>query len=422
LLWLPYVVSFYINVTGDKSILTEAVHFLDAPLLKSEEEDSYTTPTVTEESASLLEHCVRAIEHSLGVGSHGLPFIGTGDWNDGMNRVGNLGKGESVWMGWFLYKVLNDFLPFCDRPEQGTIRESWISHQIELKKSLETQGWDGQWYRRAYFDDGTPLGSASNDECQIDSIAQSWSVLSGASETSRSFQAMEKLFERLVDSTSGLILLLSPPFEKTLHNPGYIMGYIAGVRENGGQYTHAAVWAMMAFAKMGNSQRAFELFSMLNPIHHAQTKEDVDCYKTEPYVLCGDIYSGGSLQGRGGWSWYTGSASWYYRAGLESILGFQLKGDRLTIDPCIPTSWKSYEIIYQLGKTQYTIQVNNPNNLCGGKTQIDLDGSPLTSSEVTLLDDGQDHRMTVTLQAASREIDASQKQSHQNIQEKDQNL
>jgi len=402
LLWLPYVVSFYVNVTGDRSILTEPVHFLDSPLLKPEEEDSYTEPGITPDSASLFEHCVRAIEHSLGLGSHDLPFIGTGDWNDGMNRVGNRGRGESVWMGWFLYKVLTDFLPFCDQPELKSIRENWGRHQAKLKNALNTQGWDGQWYKRAFFDDGQPLGSAANDECQIDSIAQSWSVLSGAGDPSHTVEAMDKLFERLVDPTSKLILVLAPPFEKSLNNPGYIMGYVPGVRENGGQYTHAAVWAMMAFAKMGNSQRAFELFSMLNPIHHAETQSDIDCYKTEPYVLCGDIYSGGPLEGRGGWSWYTGSSSWYYRGGLESILGFILKGNRLTIKPCIPTSWKSYEIIFQFGKSKYTVLVNNPIGLCGGNAQIDLDGAPLPTSEVILLDDEREHQLTVTLQAAEQ--------------------
>ena len=397
LLWLPFVVSFYIQVTGDRSILAEIIPFLDAPLLKPEQEDSYTTPTVSEEVASLFEHCKRAIDHSLSLGRHGLPLIGSGDWNDGMNRVGILGQGESVWLGWFLHKVITDFLPFCTSPEHSAFREKWISHQKKLKEALEDQGWDGQWYRRAFFDDGTPLGSAQNEECRIDSIAQSWSVLSGVGDPSRSSQAMAKLSELLVRPDSELILLLTPPFEKTVRDPGYIKGYVPGVRENGGQYTHAAVWAMMAFAKLGDGETAFRLFKMLNPVEHALTRPDADRYQIEPYVLAGDVYSGGALNGRGGWSWYTGSAAWYYRAGLESLLGLRVQGSQLKIEPCIPTTWKGFEIRYLHGTSRYTIEVKNPHSISVGNTQFELDGFVLPSSEIELVDDAKEHRLVVTL-------------------------
>jgi cyclic beta-1,2-glucan synthetase len=397
LLWLPLVVSFYVNVTGDRTLLDEVTPFLEAPLLNDDEEDSYTLPAISTESASVFEHCLRAINRSLLLGQHGLPLIGTGDWNDGMNRVGILGQGESVWLGWFLYKVLDDFLPFCDKPELSSVRVLYQSQMNKLKEALETQGWDGEWYRRAFFDDGVPLGSKMNEECRIDSISQTWAVLSKAGDKERILQSMKKVEELLVRKNSKLILLLDPPFDKGSKDPGYIKGYVPGVRENGGQYTHAAVWVAMAYAELGDGNRAFDIFKMLNPIFHSQDQAKASQYKIEPYVLAGDVYAGEESEGRGGWSWYTGSASWYYRAGLESILGFNLRGNKLKIIPCVPNDWKEYEISYLFGKSKYLIEVKNPYCLNTGSTRIEMDGAIIQASEIELVDDGESHRVSFTI-------------------------
>lgn len=396
LLWLPYVVSFYIRLTGDHSILRETAPFLEAPLLKDEQEDSYSLPAVSSESATVLEHCLRTLNKSLTTGEHGLPLIGTGDWNDGMNRVGPKGKGESVWMGWFLYRVLNDFLPFCEQP---AARATYEAHMNKLKESLDSGGWDAEWYKRAYFDDGTPIGSATSEDCKIDSISQTWAVLSGAGAPDKVKQAMSKVSELLVRDKDQLVLLLTPPFDKGPKDPGYIKGYIPSVRENGGQYTHAATWVVMAFAELGDGDRAFDIFKMLNPIMHAQSEAELRKYRIEPYAIAGDVYEGSAYQGRGGWSWYTGSASWYYRSGLESILGFRLAGNQLKISPCIPKTWKSYEISYVFGKSRYVIQVNNPEGLSTGRCLMDVDGIRLQGSDINLVDDGKDHQVEVTIQS-----------------------
>ncbi|OYZ23707.1 MAG: hypothetical protein B7Y39_03730 [Bdellovibrio sp. 28-41-41] len=393
LLWLPLVVSFYIQTTGDQSILDVKTHFIEAPILNPGQEDSYTQPAISQESASILEHCIRAINRSLPLGQNGLPLIGTGDWNDGMNRIGVHGQGESVWLGWFFYKVLNDFMPHLTVADQNRYR----AHMDLLKTSLETSGWDGEWYRRAYFDDGTPVGSHLSDECKIDSISQSWSVISKAGDENRIQQAMQNVEKHLVKKDSNLILLLTPPFDKGAKDPGYIKGYIPGVRENGGQYTHAAIWVIMAFAELGQGDKAMEFYNMINPILHSQAQADTLKYKIEPYVLAGDVYGEPPYVGRGGWSWYTGSSSWYYRAALESILGFQLRGDKLKINPCIPETWRSFEIKYRYQETQYTIEVRNPNGCRKGAVKMEQDGQVLPDAEISLVNDKREHHVVVTL-------------------------
>ncbi len=328
LLWLPYVTSFYLRVTGDNSILDEVIPFLEAPLLAEGEDDSYLQPRISAEQATIYEHCLRAIDRSLATGAHGLPLMGAGDWNDGMNRVGNGGKGESVWLGWFLHATLEAFAPCCEIRQEQERAAQYRAHMTKLKTALEN-AWDGDWYTRAYFDDGTPLGSAQNDECRIDSIAQSWGVISGAADKQRAAHAMAAVETHLIRRGDGLVLLFTPPFDHSAQDPGYIKGYVPGVRENGGQYTHAALWTLIAYAKLGDGDGASELFSLINPINHSSTRAGLHKYRVEPYVAAADIYAVPPHTGRGGWTWYTGSAAWMYRAGLESILGFQLQEDRL---------------------------------------------------------------------------------------------
>lgn len=411
LLWLPFVTAFYTQVTGDEAILDEIVPFIEAPLLGADEQEAYLQPQVSTEVASIFEHCVRALNRSLAVGEHGLPLMGAGDWNDGMSRVGYLGKGESVWLGWFLYSTLAGFLPLVtqtagsDRTEgalaqrRGDLQlaERYRSHMDKLRSALDQHGWDGDWYRRAYFDDGTPLGSAQNDECRIDSIAQSWAVISGAAEHHRAVRSLAAVDEYLIRRGDGLVLLFTPPFDKTTLNPGYIKGYIPGVRENGGQYTHGAIWTMIAFTMLGDGDRAGELFSLLNPINHASTRAGLHKYKVEPYVAAGDIYAVWPHTGRGGWTWYTGSAGWMYRAGLENILGFKLQGDRLRVEPCIPRWWREYEITYRRGQSTYRILIENPLAVCHGVVAIELDGHLQSNGDIPLIDDGHTHQVRVVL-------------------------
>jgi len=406
LLWLPFVTAFYINVTGDRSVLDEVVPFLEQPLLKPDEQEMYMQPSVSTESASIYEHCIRALDHSLPVGSHGLPLMGSGDWNDGMNRVGHLGKGESIWVGWFLYTTLAAFAPLCyGRREEARVSR-YREHLEKLKKALAESGWDGDWYRRAYFDDGTPLGSVQNDECRIDSIVQSWSVISGAAESYRAQRAMAAVEEYLIRRGDGLVILFTPPFDRGKLDPGYIKGYVPGVRENGGQYTHAALWTLIAFATLGDGERAGELFSLLNPVNHSSTRAGLHKYKVEPYVAVGDVYAVPPHTGRGGWTWYTGSAGWMYRAGLESILGFKLRGERLQIDPCVPRWWRDFEITYRRGRTTYRIKVENPLAVSRGVATVELDGALQPEDEVPLTDDGQTHAVRVVLgEKAKRESD-----------------
>ena len=397
--WLPFTAAQYVETTNDLAILDETIPFLDGPVLEAGEDESYFLPTVSEEHCSLYQHCARALDRSLSVGTHGLPLIGSGDWNDGMNRVGQAGHGESIWLGWFLHTTLSTFAQLADVRGERTRAATWRHRATELRESLEREGWDGGWYRRGYFDDGTPLGSASNLECRIDSIAQSWGVISGAANPVRAAIAMNSVDEYLVRRDFGLVLLFTPPFDHTPLDPGYVKGYPPGIRENGGQYTHAAVWSVLAFAMLGDGDKAGELFSILNPINHADTRAGIHRYRVEPYVACADVYSMPPHVGRGGWTWYTGSAGWMYRAGLEWILGFRLRGATLLIDPCIPSDWRGYEITFMYHAARYEISIENPRGVNRGVTYLELDGDveQEVSRHIPLTDDGVTHRVRVVL-------------------------
>jgi cyclic beta-1,2-glucan synthetase len=372
--WLAYVAAHYVRVTGDRAVFDEKLPFLEGQALRTGEHDAYFQPVIADETANLYEHCARALDHCLEVGAHGLPLMGTGDWNDGMNCVGEGGKGESIWLGWFLHTALLEFAPCAAARGEHDRAAGWLSHATALQAALELAGWDGDWYRRAYFDDGTPLGSAGEAECRIDSIAQSWAVLSGAAEPERAEHAMSAVEAQLIRRDSGLALLFTPPFDHTALNPGYIKGYPPGIRENGGQYTHAALWSVMAFAKLGQGTKAAALLAMLNPINHTATRADVHRYKVEPYVVVADIYSVAPHIGRGGWTWYTGSAGWMYRAGLESILGFRLRGNDLLLAPCVPEHWPKAEIWFKYRSARYEILIDNPQGVSHGIINVDLDG------------------------------------------------
>jgi len=328
-----------------------------------------------------------------------LPLIGTGDWNDGMNRVGEHGRGESVWLGWFLHTTLCAFAPVAIARKETTRAERWLAHADTLRESLEREGWDGAWYRRGYFDDGTPFGSAESIECRIDSIAQSWSVISGAADPARAQQAMAQADAQLIRADEGLALLFTPPFDQTPLDPGYVKGYPPGLRENGGQYTHAATWSVIAFAKLGQGDKAAQLFSLLNPINRTSTRTALRRYKVEPYAVAADVYSVAPHVGRGGWTWYTGSAGWMYRAGLEAILGFQVQGSHLLLTPCIPQDWPRFEIVFRYRSSCYEISVENPDRVNSGAVHTALDGVTLRVGEtrIALVDDGASHQIEMVL-------------------------
>ncbi|WP_420128577.1 GH36-type glycosyl hydrolase domain-containing protein [Longimicrobium sp.] len=403
LLWLPYITAFYVAATGDAGVLDESAPFVTAEQLSPGEDETFLFPEDSGERASVYEHCCRSIDRSLTRGAHGLPLMGTGDWNDGMNRVGREGRGESVWLGFFLHGILDDFIPIVEARGDAERAETYRAYRTRLAEALNADGhgWDGGWYRRAYYDNGAPLGSAANDECRIDAIAQAWAVLSGVAPAERAEQALDAMEQHLVSEREGIIRLLTPAFDRTPHDPGYIKGYLPGVRENGGQYTHAALWAVRALAQAGRTERAARLLEMISPVSHGRTPEEVAVYQAEPYVIAADVYGVEPHVGRGGWTWYTGSAGWMFRVALESVLGITLSGgDALVVRPCIPRDWPGFTVRYRLpdGATVYEIAVTRDD---GASIRGQSDGVELEPADgalrIPLTRDGAEHRVDVVL-------------------------
>ncbi|HEY8310605.1 MAG TPA: protein ndvB, partial [Gemmatimonadaceae bacterium] len=397
LVWLPFVVSHYVDVTGDTTLLDEQVNFITMRQLAPDEHELYDKPEESDERASIYEHCLRALRKGCTFGQRDLPLIGSGDWNDGYSRVGIDGKGVSVWLAWFLIITLKRVAAIAAVRGDTATHDEFIRIADRYHSAIETHAWDGAWYVRAYYDDGYPLGSSTSDEAKVDSIAQSWSIISGAGEPERSRTAMHSVDDHLVRSDAELIMLLNPPFDKTTHDPGYIKGYLPGVRENGAQYTHAATWVIWAQCMSGNGTHAFALYQMLNPLMHSNSREAVERYKVEPYVVVADIYTADQHLGRGGWTWYTGSASWYYRTGLEAILGFTKHGDRLTMNPCIPAVWDGFAIEYKFKSASYTVEVRNPSHVEHGVKTVTIDGSIVADGVIPLTDDSAHHAVVVEM-------------------------
>ena len=396
--WLAFATATYVASSGDVEVLEEVVPFIEGPALRPGEHDAFFEPLMSAESGSLFEHCARGLDQAVAfTGARGLPLMGTGDWNDGMNRVGEGGRGESVWLGWLLVRTIELFAPWAEERDPGRARR-WRAHAEGLRASLEREAWDGSWYRRATFDDGTWLGSADGEACRIDSIAQSWAVLSGVADPARARLAMASVREHLVRPDDGLVLLFTPPFDRGPLDPGYIKGYPPGLRENGGQYSHAAMWAILAFTKLGQGDEAAALFDLLNPIQHARTPAAVERYKVEPYVVAADVYALAPHVGRGGWTWYTGSAAWMYRAGIEGILGLRRQGDMLVVEPCIPTTWPGFEASVRLGSSRFEIVVENDGGHTRPYWQAVVDGVALAAQEraVRVALDGAAHRLVLS--------------------------
>ncbi len=392
--WLTLAACRYLTSTADTGLLDESVHFVERRELNPNEDSYYDLPTRSTATGTLYEHCVRAFERGLNCGVHGLPSIGSCDWNDGMGKVEEHGKGECVWLAFFLYDVLTRFAVVAKIHGDAAFAERCIKQTVKQQKNIEANAWDGKWYSRAYFDDGTPLGSSANAECQIDSISQRWSVLSGAGEAGRSKIAMDEVNRRLVQRDSSLIQLLTPPFDSSALNPGYIRGCVPCVRENGGQYTRAAVWTAMAFAKMGDGERAWELAQVINPINRSADAAHAAVYKAEPYLMAADVYAVAPHVGRGGWTWYTASAGWIYRLLVESLLGLHLEANTLIIKACMPAKWQACKLAYRYGGTMYRIEIS-PHTIRGDVQTMRIDGMDQADGVIHLIDDAVEHYVDI---------------------------